>query len=279
MLSSRKPHLDTVTNLVSRFTLNASKREKLIFSALVITTLVLSTALAPMPAWIVLFILTSITSVGLTIFSLWGDFARLRYILIPLFPLIFTWSVLLCLSVIPMIQPIKLLIVVVFCITYYLLLLIANIFNVSAIRTIPLMRAAHAASFFLVLVCIFLLQFFVITLKLHPMLLFPLSGSLVFVPALYFFWSLELGAKLSRQVVIESIVIALCTAQVAFVLALWPISPLMYALFLTTIFYVCSGVLHQEYVNKLQRKVLFEYLFVLGFVLLLLMVTAQWGSA
>lgn len=280
-LIKRKRHFPLRTRirrvLTLRFLLQASKREKLIFTSLLLTTTTLVGGFVTSSEWYALFALTGFTCAALVVFSFKEDIAGLRYVLIPLFPVLFTLASQVILRIIPMHVGFTFFFAFLYGILMYLILLISNIFNISAVRTIPLIRAAHAASFFLNLVTTFFLLFFLATLKTNPFFLFAGAFLLTLPLTVYLFWSFELAATLTRHVKMQALIVSFIVAQIAFVLGFWPISPLQYALFLTTVVYLCVGLLHQETVNLLRKRIFLEYAIVLSFALLILYITAKWG--
>lgn len=279
-LIKRKPQTSKTRKLkrfiAFRFLFNATKREKLIFTSLLLTTTLLLGAFVDGPLWFALFALSGAACAVLVLFAFKEDIAGLRYFFIPLFPVLFTLAAHLILYAIPMHSSVIFVLAMVYGVLVYLVLLISNIFNISAMRTIPLIRAAHAASFFLNLVTIFFLCFFLATLKIHPLLLIPGAFLTVVLPCLYLFWSFGLETVLTRQVMVKTITVAIIVAETALVLGFWPISPLEYGLFLTIMVYLCVGILHQEMVNLLRKRIIIEYSLVLGFALMLLFITAKW---
>lgn len=277
-LITRRKRVSLRRLLRLQFFSKTTKREKLIFSTLSTTTIVLLAAFtSSKPLWLSLFILGGVAIVTFVIFTLQEDLKGLRYGFIPLLPLLFTLATMLNFSVIPMLSIITFLLVGLFGLSLYLILLIANISAISAERTIPLIRAAKAGSFFFILVTVFLLTFYLATLKIHPAWLFVGVFGLTLLPGSYFVFSLDSKAYDIGRIGVIAVVLALMEGEIAFVTALWPISPLLYALWLTVVFYVCAGVLLQATENRLKRKIIVEYAAVLVFTFILLFLLAQWG--
>lgn len=277
-LITRKKRVSIHRLLHFRFITKTTKREKLIFSTLTITTIVLLAAFTHgRLLWFALFVLAGAAVITFVIFSLQEDLRGLRFAFIPLLPFLFTQAVILNFSVVPMLPAITFVTVAIFGLSLYLILLISNIVAIAAERTIPLIRAAKAASFFFILVTVFLLTFYLASLKIHPVLLFIGEYGLTILPALYFVFSLDSKSYSLHRIGAIAGVLALIESEVAFVTALWPISPLLYALWLTVIFYVCAGVLLQATENRLKRKVIIEYVAVLFFTFIMLFFFAQWG--
>ncbi len=275
-LITRRKRATIRTTFSFNFLTHATKREKLIFSSLFLTTAVLLAAFTKTPLlWFFLCLLAVFGSIVLILYSLWEDLDEIRYFLIPLLPALFTLAVVLDLHAIP-IHPVLLFILIgAYGITMYLILLVANILTISATKTIPLIRAARAASFFFTLVCVFLMLFFLGSLKISSFYLGLGSLLLTALPVYYLLWTFSL--KIQETNGIYALIVAFIIGQVAFALGFWPISPLFLALFLTTVYYVCVGLLHQDVQNQLTSRILLEYSAVLSFAFLLLFITTQWA--
>src|SRR3989344_6009260 len=95
-LITRKKRVSIRRLVRFQFFSRTTKREKLIFSSLTITTIVLLSAFTrSQPLWLVLFALAGASVVTLVIFSLQDDLRGVRYVFIPLLPLLFTLAIML----------------------------------------------------------------------------------------------------------------------------------------------------------------------------------------
>lgn len=160
----------------------------------------------------------------------------------------------------------------------YSLFLTQNIFAVSGIRTINLLRSARLVSFVLTLLVLFFLFNFAFSLRqiifVTPVLTFLISLFMNFESL----WSYSLNRSQIKEIIASSIVISFLLMQLSFVLTLWPINAAVYSLFLTGIFYTYSGLVHAWLERRLFKGILWEYIWV-GFIsILFLIVFSKWGG-
>ncbi|OGY26953.1 MAG: hypothetical protein A2864_01180 [Candidatus Woykebacteria bacterium RIFCSPHIGHO2_01_FULL_39_12] len=173
---------------------------------------------------------------------------------------------------------VRLLTVLIFAPTFYIMLLTENIFNVSAERNIPLLRAAHTVGYLATLFVSF--SFFTLLFSLKPEIyisvpvVFIISG-LLFLQAL---WQIRLENRLNREIVFSSLVGGLVTAQVTAVLSAWPLNQFAFGLAITTIVYVALGILTHKAKKDLTKKTFLEYLLVGVSVFAFITAVTNWGT-
>jgi len=159
----------------------------------------------------------------------------------------------------------------------YVLLLTENIFSVAAIRTIQLLRAAHAAGFLLTLVTAFFLYDTILSFRLVFWLNFLLVG-LVSLPLLLCgLWSVKLEEKISARVWLYSLCLALILAEMALAFSFWPVTVVSGSLFLVTTLYLVLGLSQYQLSGRLFKRTINEYLSVGIAVLLIMFFSTHWG--
>lgn len=160
----------------------------------------------------------------------------------------------------------------------YILCLTMNIYTVSAMRTIALLRAARGVGFVLSLVTSFLVFDTILSLKIS---LLPVSLSifLICVPLyLQGFWSVTLEKNFSKDILIDSLVASLITGEVASVLYLWPVSVVVGSLFLTVVVYIILGLGQAKIEDRFFPSVVREYLVVGALVFIGMLFATHWGG-
>lgn len=171
----------------------------------------------------------------------------------------------------------RLIITVLYAFGLYSLFLTQNIFAVSNIRTINLLRSARIVAFVITLLVFYFLVNFIFSLRL-PILLTPL----VILPVTFFvniqsLWTYSLDVAQLKSVALFSAFIAVCILQLSYVLIIWPVNASVYSLFLTGIFYTYSGLCHAWLDRRLFKGILWEYVWV-GFIsVLFLVIFSKWG--
>ncbi len=160
----------------------------------------------------------------------------------------------------------------------YLTLLAENIFNVSASRGIPLLRAAQTIGYLLTLGTGFLVSGLLFSRHfpswLNFLAMFVVGGAAV-GQAL---WQVTLDETNRIKLVLGSLVSALCIGELALVISFWPVHPLAAGLALTTMLYLLIGLIQHDWQENLNKRAVLEYLLVGIAVLLLLVFTTSWSA-
>lgn len=160
----------------------------------------------------------------------------------------------------------------------YASILGSNIYTVAAIRTIALLRTAHAVGFLVTVITAFFLFDTLWSFRSFPWV--NAGGALIiaFPIALQSLWSVELEEKLSKQLLLFSAIIALVMGEITLMLSFWPVTVTVASLFLTTLLYILIGVTQASIQGRLFAKTLREYLFVGSVVFVAVYFSAKWGG-
>lgn len=158
----------------------------------------------------------------------------------------------------------------------YAVLLTSNIFNVGVGKSLQLYRAAFSVNYFYQTLIMFLLfivifsfkQIFFINGVLVFLMVFPLSMQLL--------WSVKPKTSIDPKITTYSTLISLVISQLAIALSFMPVKSTIMALFLTACYYSLSGLFYNYLDEKLFRQTVREYIFVLGFVSVILLLSMQW---
>lgn len=163
-----------------------------------------------------------------------------------------------------------------FAFSLYIILLSENIFNVSAERSIPLLRAAQTVGYLSTLFVSFAFYSLLFSMGFDSWLIGLVvlaSGTVLFAQA---FWQVELKENLSNPLINASLVGGLIIGQIAVMLTFWPLRPLGAGLALTTVVYVVLGLMQHEIRERLNINTAREYLIVGVAVFLLLILITNW---
>lgn len=169
-------------------------------------------------------------------------------------------------------------IVIFYGIGIYALALTMNIYTVSAIRTIALLRAARGVGFVLTLVTSFLIFDTILSLKTQIIirfLLILLSSVPIFVQG---FWSITLSKEFSKKILAMSLIASLVTGQIAISIFFWPVTVVVGSLFLTIAVYILLGLGQAQLEARLFNQTVREYLVVGVLVFLGMLVATRWGG-
>lgn len=254
-----------------------TKREKF---ALVVAGLTLGLLVIQLANFALRYPLTAGLVVLTYVLSAWGlreDLAGVEWVTLFILPTMYAAALTLFYFLLPVRWLTRLPMAIIFAVGMYAILLVENIYNVAAERTIQLLRAAHSVGLLLTLFTVFL--FFSVIFSLH--LSFSENLLLVFMvsfPAvLQSLWAMKLLEKLDFEIIFYTLVISLGLAELALVFSFWPMPTIIEALFLTTIFYSLVGIVQQHLVERLFRRTLTEFIAVLGIVFILVLFTTKWG--
>ena len=213
----------------------------------------------------------------LSVWSIFQELAGFEFVTLFVLPVLLTLSFGLFIRQYNPIQELRLLLAFVYGAALYTILLAENIFNVSAERNIPLIRAARTVGY---LVTLFVaLTFFSLFLSFG--LDWWLIGLITFVVGFLLFaqalWQIELDERLSGELITHSLVAGLVMAELAVSLAFWPLDPAKVGLALTAMVYVMLGILQHMVKKDLNRRTALEYVFLSFCVFLFLILTTSWG--
>lgn len=263
-----------------KFTFQLDKRKKFVLAVLLLSLgLFFSQFIKGGERVIVSFILAFFSSISLLLIIQKDIKGVFSYPVNPLLVLPFFYT--LALGLVYFLIPERLLTRIIvtsfFSITMYALLLSHNIYAVSSIRTIQLLRAANAVNFFLTIIAFSILVDIIFTLHLAPYFLFAGIFLASFPLITQNLWSVSLQGKIAPVIFVFSAVIALLIAQIAAMLSFWPVLPTVAALFLAGNFYTFVGLSQHWLERRLFRGVLWEYIWVIVVVFLVLIFTTSWG--
>jgi hypothetical protein len=159
----------------------------------------------------------------------------------------------------------------------YILFLSENIFSVASIRTIQLFRSASAVSFLLSLFVSFLLYDIVYSFRFPFYINMGLIYLISFMIFLHWCWSINLEEKVSKKIVVYSLVFSLGLSQIAGAISFWPMTVVASSILLTSIVYVVLGLSQADLSSRLFSKTIKEYLMIGGAVIIILLSYTTWG--
>lgn len=213
----------------------------------------------------------------LTAWSLIEDIRGIEWVFLFILPTLFTSSVSLFYFLLPGRWITRLSITILFAVGTYAILLVENIYNVAAERSIQLLRAARSVGLLLTLSVVFLTANIVYSLRMNPWLNGLIVCIISFLLTYQSLWTTSLAQKISKQLTIYSVVIALGMGELGFALSFWPISNASFSLLIAAGYYAAVGLVQQHLLERMFRATVREYVFVFLFTLVLTMITTRWG--
>lgn len=253
-----------------------SKRMKLAFTAVILTLGLVGIQSIEIDSRYQAIGLLAGMAYGLSAWALFDDLKGVEWLTVLILPVFYPVAVALFYFLLPVRLLSQILIISVFCIGMYALLLTENIFSVAAIRTIQLLRAAHAVGFLITLTVAFFLWDTIFSFRLSAWW----NGLAVFITSLALtfqsLWSISLEKKIRTEVWQNSLGISWGLALLALVISFWPVTIIVASLFLVSGLYVCLGLVQHRMNGKLFKKTIEEYLWVAGLVMIITFFLTRW---
>jgi len=255
-----------------------TKRQKFVLMSFFLTVILITTQTVDKSLRLHTISFLAAATLFLSIFALWGELSGVKYFLLLLLPVYFVVGTSLFYFLLPVRWLTRLPFALIFGISIYLLMLTSNIYNVAAIRTIGLLRAAHAVGLLFSIISTFFLTNVLFSLHLPFYLVILGVFAITFPLYIVGLWSYELAEFISKRVFIFGLIFAFVTAQIAQVLSFWPIAPINGGLSIATLMYVLLGLSQFEFQGKLKQRVIYEHLIVAFCVFVIVVVTTRWGG-
>lgn len=242
------------------------KRLRFIISTMILTTLLMiSTFFFFDKAFIFLPLLIA-TAYICTYFSVLEGIEKIEWITLFLMPVLVTAAFYLFYFLFPTRWITRIPFLMFYAVSIYATLLVSNIFNVGVEKSLQLYRAAFSVNYFYQSVVVFLFANLILSFKLNFLIgafLFFLLGSIV---AMHLFWSIKLELHFESKLLFYAVFVGAILFQTAIVTSFIPMQSSVMALFLSTIFYCVGGLTYLHLDERLFTETVREYLFVLGIV-------------
>ncbi len=255
-----------------------SKRQTLVFFSILMTAGLTVSLLSEGRSVYSLSLLLGVFASLITVWVLRTDLAGIKYFALPILPFFFTIAMALFFQLLPGRWLVRLPFMAVYGVSIYLIFLNQNIYNIAAIRTIALLRAAHSVGLLFTLISVFIISNVTFSLRFNFVLLTALLTVICGLMIFQTLWSFELEDLLTKRLLKMTLVFSLIIAQVVLALAFWPAEPTVSAIVVTTAIYVLLGLSQAYYADRLFRRTALEYLSLGGGVFLLLFLTTSWIS-
>lgn len=256
--------------------LQLSKRQKIIITTTFLTIGLLSTQLVDFNLRFKFLAGLGIAAYFLSLWALWEGINPTKALVLMILPFFYVLAVASFYFLLPVRWLTRAPVASLFGLSFYLLLLSQNVFNVASIRTIPLYRAASTAAFLFTL----LSAFFIYNVIFAFNLLFlwnALAVLLISFPLiLQILWSIAMEDRVTVALVVQSFILSLVMGELALSLSFWPIKTVIWSLSLSSAMYVLLGLTTQFLRGRLNRRVVWEYLGIGVVVLVVSFLTTSW---
>ena len=253
-----------------------TKRQKFLLSAMVLSLGLLSIQWVSLEYRFVAVFGLTLSTYLISAFALLDDLKGVEWLTILILPTFYTAAIALFYFLLPEGIVSRLAILSLFGLGLYAVYLTENIFSVASVRTIQLVRAAHAVGFLILLLTMALLFNTIFSMRwvfwINGIAVFAVSFPLI----LQAIWAVKLEDRISKEVLVSSFGISLILGQAAVALSFLPVTLWVGSLFLATIVYVCMGLLQHAMQERLFMQTIYEYVGVGLFVLLATLYVTPW---
>lgn len=252
------------------------KRQRFIIASFLSTFFILASSFFSLDQAEYFTVLLLVIVYILTFFSVLEDINGVEWLMLFLLPVYFTLSFYLFYFLLPVRWLTRLPYISIYAISIYAILLSANIFNIGVTKNLHLFRAAFSVNYLYLTVT----SFITFNLILSFRQIFYVNFILIFLAsyplALHFLWTINPKTHFLPNIRSYAFVVAMLLGEAALIFSFTPIKSTIFALSLTALFYSLCGLLQAHSENMLFRKRVREYIFVLVFVLLIVLLSTQW---
>lgn len=256
--------------------LQLSKRQKIIITTGLLTIGLLSTQLVDFNLRFKFLAGLGLAAYFLSLWALWEGINPTKATVLMILPTFYVLAVASFYFLLPVRWLTRAPVASLFGLSFYLLLLSQNVFNVASIRTIPLYRAASTAAFLFTL----LSAFFIYNVIFAFNLLFLWNALVVllisFPLILQVLWSIQMEDRVTVALVVQSFILSLVMGELALSFSFWPAPTTIWSLALSSAMYVLVGLTTQVLRGRVNRRVVWEYLGIGAAVLVVSFLTTSW---
>lgn len=263
---------------VKRARSDLSKRQKFIVASLIQSVLYLISTLIAKEVFWPTFLVSLFVVGALTLWVLWEELSDVKYFLLLILPIFFFGSQIFFIRMTGGNGFVVFFSTLFYAFGTYSLLLTQNIYNVAAIRTIQLLRAANAVGFAFTLLCAFFIFSVIWGQRPPPWILAGLVFIFSFPLILQSLWSVELEEQISKKLLGFSLILSFVAAEIALGFSFWPILPTIGALAMIVCLYVLLGLSQYYLGRRLSGKTAWEYIGVAVVVMSIILVVTKWGA-
>jgi len=256
--------------------LKINKRLRFVISATILTAVMLFSTFFFFDRAIFFIPLLALLSYVLTYFAILEGIEKNEWVNLFIMPVILSIAFYYFYFLVPGRWLTRLPFVVIYAISIYALMLCSNIFNVGVEKNLQLYRAAFSINFFYQTVVYYLILNIIFSFKLN----FIANGILVSlftgILSLQFFWTQKLRHNWEKEILIFVLLISVMFFEAAVILSFVPLDVSIFALFLTALYYCLVGLIFNFLDQRLFKETIREYLIVLGFVLIITLLSISW---
>lgn len=251
------------------------KRIRILFSTLLMTFLILVSTFFNFDNWIFWVPTFIFFSYFLTYISILEDIDGVEWFMLFVMPVFFTIAVYLFYFLLPVRWLTRLPLMFFYAFSFYAMLLTSNIFNVGVEKSIQLYRAAFSVNYLFQSLIVFLAMQVTLSFKTNFAINALATLILTFPFVTQLCWTVRPTSNYEKSFVKYSFLVSLIIIQIAVIMSFIPIRASIQALVITASYYSISGLIYHYVDQRLFKHIVREYVFVLGFVFIIALLTLQ----
>lgn len=252
------------------------KRQRFILATGLLALIYTSATFFSIQSAIVLIPIIFLLVYVMTFFSILEGITRHEWIMLFIVPIYFSVVFYLFYFFVPQRWLTRIPFVTIYAIGIYAIMLSQNIFNVGVSKSLQLYRAAHSVNYLVLTICSFLAFSLVISLRLNFLFNFIIITLLSFPLAIHMLWSVQPKDVVSKDIFMFATLISLLLGQGAALFSFMPLNQSIFSLGLTASFYSLVGLFQLNIQGALFKERIREYIFVVGFAALIIILTINW---
>lgn len=269
-------YFNNLQKKIEKRLLNVPKRIRFIMATVILTVFILFSTFFSFDKAIIFIPIFAVLVYLLTFFSILEGIEKIERIMFFIMPVVFSIAFYLFYFLFPVRWLTRVPFVITYAFSLYALLLTANIFNIGAQKSLQLFRAAFSVNYFYQIFIIFLLLNVFFSFRLS-FILNALSVFLIIFPlSLQFLWSIKPKIYLEKNIILLALLLGLILSEISLTFSFIPIKTSIFALFLATSYYSLAGLIYAHLDDRLFKETIREYIVVLGFVFLIVILTISW---
>ena len=248
-----------LNKILEKTLLRISKRHRFVISTFILTTIIyLSQYIGVEKIFLATFFLAILTYI-LSLWCLWEELTGIEFLTLFVLPVLFTSGVFLFYFLLPLRLIIKIPVALLYAIGMYAIFLSENIFNVAAIRTIALLRAAKSVGMLFSLIALFFLINTLFSFHAAFYINFLLVLFISFLIIISLFWSEKLNEAIDKDTFIFSLGSSVIVAELALLISFFPIKATFASLYITSLFYTFLGIGQNKIREMPVKRSLWEF--------------------
>lgn len=265
-----------INKILTKTILKLSKRQRFVITTIVLTLAIMLTQSLPITKVFILAIIASLLTFIFSLWCYWEELGGVEYLTLTILPILYTVGISLFYFLLPLRLIIRGPVIILYAIGIYAILSLENIFNVAAIRTIALLRAAKSFNMIFSILALFLILNTYLSFHYIAFLNFAIILILVFIAYIPLFWAERLTNNLDKNIILISFTFALIAAEIGFFISFYPLKPTFASLYLISVFYTLLGLGQNKLRDLPLKRSLPEYIIINISALIMLFVTSAW---